>query len=345
MKVMWQRFLQMCRRLLRGKDTIGPPAREVMTKNVPLKDFIYIDVPRMESFLAQLQRGLVKEIVESASGQKGIEAKLTGGIPWLQAELSGSGGITRVQKTSKILHDYLYTVLEKGLEDRVIETAKAFSLEDWQSGIVHQRLGERQTDFVKIEGRVRILDFASMGLQLETIARMMESFSQVQSASSEAKWAKPRSAKRGKRSRQKPSGEKGDDEMIQFIALIREFYGDLIILKVYPVPGEDACCFIGALDKSYLQDERAQMLLKFGTSPSIDWTVLAQVASVPQETQQTQGLQFPDLPQLSPDQFTDFSEMIMAMLEIIGTAFAQTGFTMSVKYPAISITPLAVYRS
>ena len=54
MKRMWQRFLQMCRRL-RRKDTIGPPVREVTSKNVPLKDFIYIDVPRMESFLAQLQ--------------------------------------------------------------------------------------------------------------------------------------------------------------------------------------------------------------------------------------------------------------------------------------------------
>ena len=319
-----------------------------MNKSVQLKDFIYIDVPRMESFLAQLQRGLVKETVESASGQKGVEAKLAGGIPWLQAELVGSGGITRVQKTSKILHDYLYTVLEKELGDQVIETAETFSPEDWRSGVVHRQLGERQTDFVKIKGRVRILDFASMGLQLETIAKMMESFSQVQTASSKAKQAKPSSAKRGQQSRRKSSKtkeDKEDDEMIQLIALIKEFYGDLIILKVYPIPGNDVYCFIGALDKSYLQDERAQMLLKFGTSPSVDWTVLAQVALVPQETQQVQGLQFPDLPQLSPDQFTDFSEMIMAILEIIGTAFAQTGFTMSVKYPAISITPLAVYRS
>ena len=133
--------------------------------------------------------------------------------------------------------------------------------------------------------------------------------------------------------------------MLQFLALIKEFYGDLIILKVYPVSGNDVYFFVGALDKSYLQDERAQMLLKFGTSPSVDWTVLAQVASVPQETQEMGGLHALDLPQLSPDQFTDFSELITTMLESMGTAFAQTGFTMSVKYPAISITPLAVYRS
>jgi len=316
-----------------------------MNESAQLKDFIYIDVPRMESFLAQLQRGLVKETVESASRQKGIKAKLAGGIPWLQAELMGSGGITRVQKTSKILHDYLYTVLEKELGDQIIETAETFSPEDWRSGVVHRQLGEKQTDFVKIKGRVQILDFASMGLQLETIAKMMESFSRVQTASSKAKQAKPSSARRGQQSRWKSSKTKENDEMTQFFALIKEFYGDLIILKVYPVSGDDVYCFIGALDKSYLQDERAQMLLKFGTSPSVDWTVLAQVALVPQETQQAQGLQLSDLPQLSPDQFTDFSEMIMAMLEIVGAAFTQTGFTMSVKYPAISITPLAIYRS
>jgi hypothetical protein len=284
-----------------------------MSKSFQLKDFIYIDVPRMESFLAQFQRGLVKEIVESTSGQKGIEAELSGGIPWLQTRLSGSGGIAKEQKTSKTLHDYLYTVLEKELGDRVIETAIAFSPEDWESSVVHQRLGERQTDFVKIKGRVRILDFDSMGLQLETLARMMDSFSQVQSVASKAKQARPSSARRGQKSKPKSSKLK-DDEMLQFIGFIREFYGDLIILKVYPVLGNDDYYFVGALDNSYLQDERAHMLLKFGTSPLAEWIVFAQVASVPQETQQTQGLQSPDLPQLSPDQFTDFSDMIRVQL-------------------------------
>ena len=344
MKGIWQRLSGMCRRL-RTPDTTKASGGEVVNEHVQLKDFIYIDVPRMESFLAQLQRGLVKEMEESASRQKGVEAKVTGGVPWLQAELSGTGGITRGERTSKILHDHLYTVLETELGDRVIETAEAFSLEDWQLDNAHRRLGERQTDFVRIEGRVRILDFGSLALQLETLAKMMQSFSQVQSASTKAEQAKTGSAKRRQQSVGKAPKKQQDDEMLQFLALIKEFYGDLIILKVYPVSGNDVYFFVGALDKSYLQDERAQMLLKFGTSPSVDWTVLAQVASVPQETQETEGRHALDLPQLSPDQFTDFSELITTMLESMGTAFAQTGFTMSVKYPAISITPLAVYRS
>jgi len=169
MKGIWQRLSGMCRRL-RTQDTPEPSGGEVVNEHVQLKDFIYIDVPRMESFLAQLQRGLVKEKEESASRQKGVEAKVAGGVPWLQAELSGSGGITRGERTSKILHDYLYTVLETELGDRVIETAEAFSLEDWRLGTAHRRLGERQTDFVRIEGRVRILDFGSLALQLETLA-------------------------------------------------------------------------------------------------------------------------------------------------------------------------------
>src|SRR5450759_3071847 len=115
-----------------------PARRNVVSKNVELKDFIYIDSPRMESFLAQLQEGLVKEMVESKSDQKGIAAKLAGGIPWLQADLSSSGGVTNVRNTSKIMHNYLYTVLERELGDRVIETSEVFSIEDWESGAVHQ---------------------------------------------------------------------------------------------------------------------------------------------------------------------------------------------------------------
>lgn len=340
MKSLRQKLSQAYRR--QGKDT---NKRRDCQKDVQLKDFIYIDMPRMESLLAQIQQGLIKEIVESTSGQKDIGANLAGGIPWLRAELSGSGSITRVKETNKILHDYLYTVLEQELGNQIISTANAFSPEDWQSGTVHRQLGERQTDFIKVKGRVRILDFASMGLQLETIAKVMESFSRVQSASSKAKDAKPSPKDRGHKNKQMPPQKKKDDEMTQFIALVKEFFGDLIILKIYPVTGDDYYHFIGALDKSYLQDERAQTLLKFGTSPSVDWTVFAQVASVPQKTPQTRGLERLDLPQLSPDQFTDFSDMITTVLEILSTAFVETGLTISVKYPAISITPLTVYRS
>lgn len=340
MKRIWNRFTSIFIRRRRQVLTKASEAKPTAKKN-PLKDFIYIDIPRIESFMAQLQRGLVKEVAEKVSGQKGLDAKLLGGIPGLQAELSGTGSITRAQETSKVLHDYLYMQLEEELKDQVIETTKVFSPEDWRSGVVHRQLGEKQNDFLKIRGRVRILDFASIALQLETVAKMMESFSRVQSAPPKTKQGKSRTTTR-QQGGQRASTD--DDPMTQLITLVKDFYGDLIILKVYPVPKDDTFYFTGALDKSYLQDGRAQMLLKFGTSPSVDWTVLAQVASVPPKIQQTQDRGALSLPELSANQFTDFSDMITTMLEAMGVAFAQTGITMSVKYPVISITPLAVYR-
>lgn len=313
-------------------------------KSVQLKDYIYFDAPRMESFLAQLQDGLVKETVESHTGQTGIEAKLAGGIPWLRADLSSSGGVTSVRSTSKVLHNYLYTVLEKELGDRVIETAKVFSTEDWQSDIVHKRLGEKQTDFVKIEGRVRIFDFASMLLQLETVPKMMESFVQMQHASSVTKQAGQGSTKQ--QTTYPPSGKKEERKAMeafdQFTTLIKDFYSDFIILKAYPT-SDNRYYFIAALDKTCLQDERARLFLKFGSSPLLSWTILAQVASVPQP-QPAHDSQFSDLPQSNDGQSADFSDLATAMLDSLRGLFTRTGITISVRYPAISITPLAIYR-
>jgi len=42
-----------------------------------IRDFIYLDIPRLESILAQLQRGLVRGLVETRGGEASIEAELS----------------------------------------------------------------------------------------------------------------------------------------------------------------------------------------------------------------------------------------------------------------------------
>ncbi len=176
MKKLVQRFLQAN---WSHKQNATNPRRTVANTNIQLKDFIYFDNPRMESFLAQLQEGLIREVMESRSSREDVEAKLKGGVPWLQADLAATGGITNSRNTSKILHNYLYTLLEKELGDRVIDIGESFTEEHWRTGNVHQKLGEKQTDFVKIHGRVRIFDFTSTVLQMDAVLKMMESFTQM----------------------------------------------------------------------------------------------------------------------------------------------------------------------
>ena len=56
-------------------------------------------------------------------------------------------------------------------------------------------------------------------------------------------------------------------------------------------------------------------------------------------------LQSMSLPAVSPDQFIDMADAVEQLLDAIAQVFAVTGMSMTVKYPAIAVTPLAVYRA
>jgi len=309
-----------------------------------IKDFIYLDTARLESVLAQLQRGLVRELVETKEREGGVEAELKGGLPWLQARLTSRGNISGGSQVSKVLHDYLYSLVEEALGKRVRDVNN-FSGDDWRTGQVHQVLGKTQTDFIRVTGQVRITDFMGLAVQLESITRLMSVSQQLSTPQQGAR--QPQSNSKNRRSKKQRSKKQSqDDEMIiQMANLIKEFYGDLIVLKVFPLPDDDTYCFTGTLSKDGLQDERAHMLLKFGATPSAPWTMLAQVASVPLQAQTTAVLQADASPTLSLSQYTDMNDAIEQLVDYIAQVFAVTGLTMTVKYPAIAVTPLAIYRA
>jgi hypothetical protein len=256
--------------------------------------------------------------------------------------LTSKGGISGERQVSKVLHDYLYSLVEGAL-GRLVRDINSFSGEDWRTGLVHQTLRETQADFIWVTGQVKIVDFMGLAVQLESMARLMQAFQQFPTSQQGARQPQPKSKNRGGKG-QSPTARNQDEMIIQMVSLIKEFYGDLIVLKMFPLPDDDDYYFTGALGKEGLQDERAHMLLKFGATPSAPWTMLAQVASVPPQSQTTAVLQSGELPTLSLDQCTDISDAIGKMVDAIAQIFAATGVTMTVKYPVIAVTPLAIYR-
>ena len=92
------------------------PSNQVSIVTPAVRDFIYFDSERMESYLAQVERGLRQEESETTSFEKEIGGKLAGGMAALVgAELSASGTHTRQHQVSKRLHSYLCQLLEDRL--------------------------------------------------------------------------------------------------------------------------------------------------------------------------------------------------------------------------------------
>jgi hypothetical protein len=71
---------------------------------------------------------------------------------------------------------------------------------------------------------------------------------------------------------------------------------------------------------------------KFGMAPNAEWTMFGQIAAVPE-----------DGPQASPFEMY-FSNEIEGALEKIFEAMRGINALLSVSYPEIAITPIAIYR-
>lgn len=307
-----------------------------------VRDFIYFDSDRMESYLAQIEKGLRQEESETTSLEKELGGKLSGGVKAIiGAELGVGRTQTRQYQVSKRLHSYLYQLLEDGLGKRA-HLVSNYSSDEWRSGKVHQLLAGHETDFVKVVGQVKIVDFGNLATSLESMLKLMELFTAWESASQQQRSAASSKKRTGQR-RQKAQIE-GADQVEQIVALVREFYSDVILVKVFPLDGMSQYYCVGPLDQDNLQDDRTRLLLKYGSTPSVPWTVFGQLASVPRETRETEAARPLDLSETLSQSFDSLADAVETMLDVLTTVFAQSGLSVTVCYPAISITPLAIYR-
>lgn len=87
-----------------------------MTKLL-IRDFIYLDIERVRSFVAQTSGGLPSERTHQAQHQVGGEGQVEGGLPFI-AKATGSTDYhyLRSQSETKSLHDHIFEELYHKLQ-------------------------------------------------------------------------------------------------------------------------------------------------------------------------------------------------------------------------------------
>jgi hypothetical protein len=90
----------------------------------------------------------------------------------------------------------------------------------------------------------------------------------------------------------------------------------------------------------YLQEEREALFAKYGASVT-EWTVVSQIAAVPDDSQRRSDLELGELvsgsDEIDRSTVEDAATQLMEVLETLGVAEGPA-------YPAVAVTPLAVYR-
>lgn len=293
-----------------------------------IRDFIYLDEERLKSIIAQTDEGIVDSFLEVTSdsheSSKGLGLK----IPFLEGE-AGKKYITENQSThTKTLHDCIYNKVEKIIIDHSL--LKSIPGENTP---YDERSRLNDTDFVLIRGNIAINSFGNLYSSLQSMFEMADLTGMFSSSG------------KGKGPSQKRELKKLLDLMKKYV---ESFHQDSIVIQARPYASNPQIAFAGMLDPTYLREGMTDIIFKYGTKPKTPWQILARICAIPERDGITMEEMLSNILISDGNEKTPVSseEQLGALFEraFDFTRVIDETFGLSVKYPQISITPIAIYR-
>lgn len=307
-----------------------------------LIDYLYVDVARVRSYLAQLAGGVATsatEALERASSRSG-EAS----VPVARGGRSSS--TAERWETTRALGDLIVPTFEEEATAAgyLVDVSQELSAaDDWYSGSVHERM-PIGTIF-RLTAPARLLD-------PEHVAQLIERFENTTQGVVRLVGGDRKQSHAGGRTT--PKGGQGSElndlrNIKKMTEPIRDVVSNLlaggISIRTFPCGMEHPDCGLGGvlLDRSdYIEPERAALFARHGVAVS-EWTVLGVVARLPDRERSTDAaIDASNLVRQSGSINREALEGItLQLLDLM----EGLGMSEGPAWPSIAFTPLAVYRT
>ena len=296
-----------------------------------IRDFIYLDVDRLKSIIAQIEKGFVETSSETKATSAAARGGAEGGVLGILKITGGTDFLWQKQETeTRTLHDYMYIKVEEALLQskdivQIPGDVTPVSVENGQFADAF-----RNTSFVLARGRVAVNDFHNMRQFLERFNQFAE-FIAFCSSQNQPGVSSEGASKHG--ARRQAQAMRLDKRLVDGLKLTFDlFYSERIAVRLTPFPELPDFRLVGDLNNRFLRDSLASITYKYGSSPVSEWTVFAQIAAIPPEKP-------PDFPK--PIKGSPIDIALQSMFDAYRDL---ERMSQSVAYPEISITPIAIYR-
>ncbi|MGH7214933.1 MAG: hypothetical protein ACREIT_09235 [Tepidisphaeraceae bacterium] len=189
--------------------------------------------------------------------------------------------------------------------------------------------------FVVATGPVRLLNFAWLSSALDALPAVLKKMSKMEMEAL-------RSSDEGRRMSKSQLQQRSQENQLA-IAKVEEFkmgelsdavtrlYAGVVRVKVLPVKDQPRCMLVGSAYVEHFADSPAALSQKYGVEVDAGWTVVGQL-NVP-------NLNAPPQPVPTGNQMEDGFEQIALLMN---NAFKLAN---SPAFPAVSFTPVAIYRT
>lgn len=316
-----------------------------------LRDFIYLDVDRVNSLYSQVFKGLAETIIhsfeDSVSRTKEQDSPLAQGAA-VAAQVEEWSRHTE----SKVLYDYMYNRLEEEIRTRLVDASQLTSAEELQGAA-----------FLRASGTAEIEDYGRMKQFMDhfnnlgdVIAYAHLKGDENQSALSQAKElsAGGRTKEEKQRGRELVKelsdlkmlaaklGLRQDETLLKNLKLVIElFRPDGLDVTIIPAGANNRIAFRVPVERKWLRISAEMLRTLYGNFSSQSWTVVGQVTFVPGQSQ-PEPVNEDDSPMLdetTPSLRDPFRAMFLAQRTF------ERMFLESKRRVEVVLCPLAIYRN
>ena len=277
------------------------------------RDFIYMDINRVQSIIAQLQQGLLNEVLEGKTNQTSGKMQMATNLLAMLLPVSLSGSVEHSRGSSlnesRVLHDYAFEVARLSLD----EGGLLLERDDLNWDEVPE------TGFVLVKGATQILDYETLKRIAENINVLDDFFNSEDSQN------------------QKKKRHKENEQFRSSSVLFETFFRNSIRVNIV---NEQGCSFIGPLDREHLREDVEDLIYKHGSKPKGEWTMLAEISRIPLPDEDAGENLGGGLEQLD-DEGASASDLIN---QVVSTFNGLQELMGSASYPDIAVSPVAVYR-
>jgi hypothetical protein len=320
------------------------------TPGPTVRDFLYVDLGRVRSLLAQIARGAPDAVTEKLEGAWKLATGLNLGV--VEGRMGRtSGNETTETRSLTDVHFALFEEESEALGLLTDVTELTASSGDWHGGQVRAEVEEGQLIRVS-DIPVRLVDSRFVAQSMDRMEKLLDAWADVMVLNAGAGGVAPerrtgatksggqnkaeRDRARAKVKRETFGG--GSPEMITGIKNVMAslLEGDGISLRAMPA-GEDhpECSFTGTLlnRNEYIEPERGAIFARLGVRPS-KWTMVAIVARFASD-REPEDFELPTV--FDRAAIESMTIGLMDRLERMGLSAAPA-------YPSMAVIPIALYR-
>ncbi len=316
------------------------------------REFVYMDADRVQSVIAQLKEGLLTEIVAGKASQLEGRARLAAGVlsHLFPIGIEGAASHSSNSQSSKVLHDYAYSIALEALQDNDM----LLEVDDWD----RDNLPLPDNAFVLVRGDIEIIDYnilRELAEHEQTIDALISSNNKNDNGTTNGQQEtleikglnrhqrRAFASQQQKRVPTPPASAPTMSAFQQMRQFMDAFMGDVVLARALDSTG---LIFVGPLIRASLREDIRHYILKRGGTAQEGWAMLGQVSLIPDETSKLAALAAASTV-LTGDMESatqNASTALDLLTTVIQPMYKMQEAIASISYPAIAVTPIAIYR-